>query len=51
MVIVAKDFIKQQTSKTFILTHKTYLIIKTAVKTEPNALVQCYYMHLGFNST
>ena len=51
MVIVAKDFIKQQPSKTFILTHKTYLFIKTTIKTVPNALVQCYYMRLGFNST
>ena len=39
MVIIAKDFIKQQLSQTFILTHKTNLFIKTAVKTEQNELV------------
>ena len=47
MVIVAKDFIKQQPSKTFILTHKTYLFIKTTVKTVHNALVQWYYLLSG----
>ena len=51
MVIIAKNFIKQQLSQTFFLTHKTYLFIETTVKTVPNALVQCYNMRLGFNST
>ena len=47
MVIVAKDFIKQQPSKTFILTHKTYLFIKTTVKNVHTALVQWYYLLSG----
>ena len=47
MVIVAKDLIKQQPSKTFILTDKTYLFIKTTVKTVHNALVQWYYLLSG----
>ena len=47
MVIIAKNFMKQQLSQTFILTHKTYLIIKTTIKTVHNALDQWYYMLWG----
>ena len=47
MVMIAKNFIKQQPSETFIFTHKTYLFIETTVKTVHIALVQWYYMLWG----